>query len=340
MAVELLVLGGTGFAGRALVEEGLSRGWNVSAFNRGLSGSADPRAKQFAGDRLDPTSLAQLSNGAWDLVVDTWSGAPVAVRESTRALADCATRYTYISSESVYAPPPPLGVTELSSTVDASPDLRTGEYAELKRGGELAVLETFGERALLARAGLILGPYENVGRLTWWLTRVAAGGEILAPGPPQLELQYVDVRDLASFVLDASLGGHGGPFNVVSRRGHATMGALLEACLAAVRGDDAHLTWVDPEFVLDGGIEPWTELPIWLPPGHEYAGMHAANVERAHASGLSCRPVGETVADTWAWMSGLDGAPPLRDDIPSPGLERAREGEVLAAWHARARQTR
>ncbi len=331
--LRLLVLGGTGFAGRAIVEEGVWRGWDVSAFNRGRGGWADPRATHVLGDRLEPATLETLRARDWDLVVDTWSGAPAAVRDSARALADRAARYVYISSESVYAPPPPVGVTELSPTVEASPDLRTGDYAELKRGAEMAVLEAFGERALLARAGLILGPYENVGRLPWWLTRLAAGGEILAPGTPQLELQYIDVRDLARFVLDASLNGHSGAFNVVSRRGHANMGSLLEAGLAVAGGDEAHLTWVAPEFVVDSGIEPWTELPIWIPPDHEYAGMHAANVERAHAAGLRCRPVSETVADTWAWMSGRDGPPPLREDLPPPGLEPAQARAVLDAWH-------
>ncbi len=338
MSVTVLVLGGSAFAGRAIVEEAVSRGWDAWVFNRGRSGSSDPRATHVAGDRLDPLALAPVIEREWDLVVDTWSGAPLAVRDSSRALADRAARYVYISSGSVYAPPLPLGVTELSPTVEASPDLRSGDYAECKRGAELAVLEAFGERALLARAGLILGPHENVGRLPWWLTRVAAGGEILAPGPAQLELQYVDVRDLARFVLDASTNGHSsGAFNVVSRRGHATMGSLLEACLSIAGADDAHLTWADPGFVVDAGIEPWTELPIWLPPDHESAGMHAANVERAHAAGLYCRPVRDTVADTRAWMSQMDGSPPLREDRPRPGLDRTRERAALTAWHARAR---
>lgn len=339
VALALLVLGGSQFAGRAVVEEGLSRGWDVVAFNRGLSGLVDPRVEQVVGDRLDPKTLAPLLEREWDLVLDTWSGAPIAVRDSTRALADHAAGYAYISSESVYAPPPPRGVTEGSPTVNAAPDLRDGEYAECKRGAEMAVVEAFGDRALLARAGLILGPYENVGRLPWWLTRIAAGGEVLAPGPPDLGLQHVDVRDLARFVLDAPLAGHSGAFNVVSRRGHASTESLLEACRAVTAGD-VRLTWVDPEFVVGAGIEPWTELPIWLPPDHEYRGMHTANVERAHAAGLRCRPVSETVADTWAWMSAMDGPPALREDRPRPGLDPAREREVLAAWHAQRRPER
>jgi nucleoside-diphosphate-sugar epimerase len=250
-------------------------------------------------------------------------------------LTDRAARYVYISSISVYAPPPPIGAEESAPTVEASPDAEHGDYAEFKRGAELAVMRAFGDRALVARAGLILGPRENVGRLPWWLTRMAAGGEILAPGPPDLELQLIDARDLASFVLDAALTGHSGPFNVVSRRGHATMRSLLEACHAVAGAPDARFTWVDPKAVIAAGIEPWTELPIWLPPDSEFAGLHAANVERAHKAGLQCRPVEQTVQDTWYWLSALDGPPPLRPHLDPPGLDREGERAALDAWHAR-----
>lgn len=252
-------------------------------------------------------------------------------------LARRAARYVYISSGSVYAPPPPLGLDESAPTVAASADAHHGGYPELKRGAEIAITRAFGGRALLARAGLILGPHEDVGRLPWWLGRLAAGGEVLAPGPADLELQYADARDLARFVLDAATAGQGGPFNVASRRGHATMASLLEACRSVAGAADARLTWVDPEAVVEAGIEPWTELPIWLPPDHEYAGMHAANVERAHAAGLRCRPVEQTVVDTWAWLSALGGPAPLRDDLDPPGLDPARERAVLEDWHARGR---
>jgi 2'-hydroxyisoflavone reductase len=167
---------------------------------------------------------------------------------------------------------------------------------------------------------------------------MAAGGEILAPGPPDLELQLIDARDLANFVLDAALAGHAGPFNVVSRRGHATIRSLLETCQAVAGAPDARLTWVDPDAVIAAGIEPWTELPIWLPPDSEFAGMHAANVERALAAGLRCRPAEQTVRDTWSWLSALDGPPPLRSDVSPPGLNRARERAALNAWHARTRE--
>jgi nucleoside-diphosphate-sugar epimerase len=329
VAKSLLVLGGSAFVGRALVSEGLAAGWEVTTFNRGLSGLANDEVPTVNGDRLDPSSLTQLADRDWDLVVDTWSGAPRAVRDSARALRDRVGRYAYISSVSVYPPPPPIGVTESAATVEASADADSGEYAELKRGAELAVERELPGRALLARAGLILGPHENVGRLTWWLARMSRGGEILCPGPPDLEIQYIDARDLARFVLHAGGAGETGPFNVVSRPSHATMGTLLTACYTVAGASDAVLTWVEPDVIAAAGIEPWSELPIWIPPDHEYAGMHAANVERAHEAGLTCRSVQDTVGDTWRWFSPLNSAPPVRADLPTPGLDPARERHAL-----------
>ncbi len=335
MTPTLLVLGGSGFVGRTVVETGLDRQWSVTTYNRGHRPLADPRIEQLIGDRADAAALRPLGDRDWDLVVDTWAGAPCTARAGAAILSERTARYVYVSSASVYEPPPPIGADEETPTVNASAAATSGSYAELKRGSELAIIEAFGDRALLARAGLILGPYENVGRLPWWCHRIAAGGDVLAPGPPELALQYVDARDLARFVLDAAPAGHKGAFNVVSRSGHATMSTLLEACVAAT-GSGARLRWATPELILEAGIEPWSELPIWIPPGHEYAGMHGANVERAHAAGLRCRPVAETVADTWAWMSTLSGPAPLRPELDPPGLDRERERALLAGLTATA----
>lgn len=234
----------------------------------------------------------------------------------------------------MYARPPPAGGDESAATVDASPDAEDGDYARSKRGAELAVEAAFGERALLARAGTILGPHEDVGRLPWWLRRLERGREVLAPGPAELPLQYVDARDLATWLLDAARDGLGGPFNVASRPGHTTMGALLEAC-RSVTGGRARLTWCDPGFVQSAGIAPWSELPLWIPPGDEYSWMLAAGVERAHAAGLRCRPVEETVRDTWEWLVAVGRRPPLRPDRDPPGLDPEKERAALAAWAAR-----
>ncbi|HEV3002371.1 MAG TPA: NAD-dependent epimerase/dehydratase family protein [Solirubrobacteraceae bacterium] len=334
MPMTLLMLGGSSFVGRAIVEDAVRRGFAVTTFNRGTNDWSHPAAEHVRGDRLDPSTFGPFAGRDWDVVADTWSGAPRATRDVARALAGRVGRYVYVSSCSVYAPPPPPGADEGTPTVEASPDAVDGTYPELKRGSELAVLEAFGDRVLLARPGLILGPHEDVGRLPWWLSRVARGGEVLAPEPADLPLQYVDARDFARFVLDAATGGHAGPVNVVSRRGHATMRSLLEACVRAAGAADAHLTWVAPEAIEAAGIEPWSELPIWLPPGHPYAALHDADVERAHSLGLRCRPVEETVADTWAWLSSLDGPAPLRSDLDPPGVDPERERLALAAGRA------
>lgn len=323
-------MGGTEFVGRAVAEEALARGWEVTVFNRGRH-APPPGATALRGDRTADGGLAALKEtaGGWDIVVDTWSGAPAAVRDAAVVLARRAGCYAYVSSRSVYTYPPPAGLDETGPLVDASPDDEAAaDYAGAKRGGEMAVEAAFGDRGLLVRAGLILGPYENIGRLPWWLLRVSRGGEVLAPGPRDLPLQYVDARDLAVWTLEAAGRGLGGPYNLVSPPGHATMGGLLESCVR-VTGSGARLRWTDPGPILAAGVRPWTDLPVWIPPGEFHGAMHRGDVSRAVAAGLRCRPVERTVADTWAWLCALGGEPPLRPDRPRVGLAPGKEAEIL-----------
>lgn len=328
--MRVLVLGGTGFLGTAVVAAALQRGDTVTTFNRGRRDVAPAGARAVVGDRTDPASLAPLARGEWELVVDTWSGAPRAVAASAALLADRAARYAYVSSRSVYQWPIPVGADETAPVVDADPDADRTDYAADKRGGELAALRAFGPgRVLLARAGLILGPREDVGRLPWWLRRVARGGRVLAPGPADLPLQYVDARDLAAFLLEASLSG---AVNSVSPPGQTTMGELLAACLVST-GAAAELAWVSPQFLAQHGVEGWTELPIWVPADDELIGMHSGDASRAVAAGLTCRPVTQTVGDTWTWLRGSDWSP--RVDRPAPGLDPDRERALLTAWDTR-----
>ncbi len=331
--MRLLVLGGTNFVGRAVVADALSRGAQVTVFNRGRS--VPPRGVTLLrGDRDQPGGLAALADGEWDVAVDTWSAAPVAVRDAAQLLKGRVDRYAYISSRSVYAGLGTRFLTEDGPLVDGSADGGADgeevEYGPAKRGGELAAEAAFGDRSLLVRAGLILGPHEDVGRLPWWLRRLARGGPVPAPGPYELDLQYVDARDLARWTLDAVEAGLGGPYNLVSPSGHTTMGELLDTCVR-VTGDVARLHWVAPEAVLAAGVEPWTELPIWLPPGEWHDLLHRGDVSKALAAGLRCRPVAETVADTWAWLSTLDDEPPQRSDRPVVGLSADAEAKLLLA---------
>lgn len=328
--MRLLMLGGTEFVGRAVTETALERGWEVTVFHRGRH-APPPGTAVLHGDRRAGGGPAALARGEWDAVVDTWSGAPSAVRETARLLAegDRAGQYVYVSSRSVYAEPVAAGLDEDGPVVEASAADGETDYARAKRGGELAATEAFGGRALLARPGLILGPGENVGRLPWWLLRTARGGAVPAPGPRGLPIQYIDVRDLAEWTVEAVARGLAGAYNLVSPPGHTTMGELLESCLH-VTGGKAELHWRSPESVLAAGAEPWTGLPVWLPPGADYDHMHRGDVSRALATGLRCRPVGETVADTWAWLQRLGGKPPLRPDRPPVGLDAQTEARLLA----------
>lgn len=328
--VRLLVLGGTGFVGPAIVDDARTRGWAVTVLNRG---GRSPRADAEAvrGDRTADGGLDRVTDRRWDVVVDTWAQAPSIVRDAARLLADRAGRYVYVSSRSVYRWPIPAGADEHHPTVEAAADDGADvDYARAKAGGEVAAVEAFGDRALLARAGLILGPGEDVGRLPWWLRRIARGGRVLAPGRPDDGVQAIDVRDLATFVLDAAERGLRGPYDVVSPVGHATMGDVLGACVD-VTGSDAELVWVDAGPIRAAGVEPWTDLPIWLPPGELRDALHHGDVSKARTAGMRNRPIAETVADTWAWLRTLDAPPTPPRDLPPVGLDPGVEGRLLAS---------
>ncbi|MFI5839227.1 NAD-dependent epimerase/dehydratase family protein [Catenuloplanes sp. NPDC051500] len=322
--MRLLVLGGTEFVGRAVVEAAVARLWDVTVLNRGRARAVPPGVASLQGDRTAPDGLAALSGMSFDVVVDTWSREPAAVTAAASTVS--AGAYAYVSSRSVYTWPSAAGADETAPVVTPSSDV--SDYAGIKRAGELAAIESFGDRALLVRAGLILGPYENIGRLPWWLTRIARGGDVLAPGPASLPLQYVDARDLAEWTLSALEAGRGGPYNMVSPPGHATMSSLLTAAIATT-GSSAVLRWAEPSVITDAGVRPWTDLPIWTPPGEMHDALHASDVSRALATGLRCRPVTETVADTWAWLQSIGGVAPQRDDRPAVGLDPGVEAAIL-----------
>lgn len=324
-ATRVLILGGTEFVGHAFVDEALDRGHDVTLLNRG---SHEPRAgvTTLSGDRTAAGGLDALGTGEWDLVVDTWSWAPKAVTDAAALLSARAEKYVYVSSRSVYDEPGAL-VGEGAPVVEASADdTDFGDYARAKRGGELGAVAGFGDRALLLRAGLVLGPRENIGRLPWWLTRISRGGEVVAPGPADAGIQYIDARDLAAFGLDTAATG---AVDLVSPPDETTMRELLEACIAAT-GSDARLRWIAPEAILTAGVEPWIELPVWLSPGADYEGMHRADVSMAIAAGLRIRPLTDTVADTWAWLQSVGGVAPRRPDRPVVGLPEAKERALLA----------
>lgn len=323
--MDLLVLGGTRFVGRAVMADALQRGWHVTALHRGVTGAVPEGVEVLRLDRTDGAALeAAVHDRTWDFVVDTWSGAPRVVTTAAATLKEQVGRYGYISSTSVYE----WGqhVDESSPVVAGNADADDGEYAAIKRGAELGVLASF-PQALLARPGLILGPYEDIGRLPWWLARIARGGRIVAPGRPQRPLQYVDARDLAAWLLSALEAGVTGAVDAIGPSGFATTADLLRACIEVTQSD-AELVWVDEDDLARAGAEPWTQLPCWVPEHGEFAGFLEADTSRAAATGLTPRPVRDTVADTWGWLQ-RDGWPAQRADRPIHGLPLDLEQELL-----------
>jgi len=313
--LRLLVLGGGAFVGGAVVRAALDRGDDVTTFTRGVRPVA-PGARHVRGDRTVPDDVARLGraapDGGWDAVVDTWAGAPGAVRLSATAVADVAGRYGYVSSRAVYARPLRPGTNEGHPTVRPAADnadLSNAEYGELKRGGELAVVDAFGDRALLARCALIVGPGEHPERLPVWLRRAARGGTLVAPGDPDQPWRLVDVRDLAEWLLAALGPGSAvsGAVNVAAPEGHATTRDVLDAVVDvtaadAVRagGAPARLDWRSWPELEASGVDRWAELPGWVPRSTATEGLISTDVSRAVATGLRCRPVAETVRDLWA----------------------------------------
>ncbi len=325
--MQLLVLGGTRFVGRAVIADALRRRHQVTAVSRGRSGAPPEEVEWIAGDRSDPRLIRRLAGRRWDAVIDTWDGPAEAVVLAASGLATATGWYGYVSSRSVYTWPLPRGADETAPVVEAAPD---GGYPSDKRAAELAILDEFPDRSLLARAGLVLGPYEDTGRLTWWLHRAAVGGSIVAPAPPERIWQCIDARDLAGFLLAAAEATTSGIFNVVCpTSAGVTTRRLLDACLA-VTGSGGDLVWIGAEVLRRAGVSEWDDLPGWMAPDGEGAGMHDCDVSAAVAAGLDCRAIEQTVADTWEWLREVPPSrrPPRRGGIPRRGLSAEQEQAI------------
>ena len=323
--MRLMVLGGTQFVGRALVADALARGHEVTLFNRGRTNpDLFPEVEHLHGDREHDVSA--LEGKSFDAVVDTSGYVPKAVRASAHALRGSAL-YLFVSSVSVYA--------DFSSGRDEdSPTAELGDYSadELRDDyanyGALKVLceqETsavFGSRALLIRPGLIVGPADPTGRFTYWPHRIARGGDVLVPAPPDQTVQFIDARDLAEWLVRLCERGEGGTYNATNTG--VPWAELVETC-RSVAGSNARFVWVPGSFLAEQGVGQWMELPLWLH-DREERGLHWTDVSRAVGAGLTFRPLEETIAATLAGAETTDTA----------GLSPAREAELLAAWERRA----
>jgi 2'-hydroxyisoflavone reductase len=328
--MRLLVLGGTRFLGRAVVDAALACGAEVTTFTRGLSGRPPDGVEALHGDRTAPEDLAVLGGREWDVVVDTSGYVPRVVGESARLLADRAGHYVFVSTLNVYSGWGNEVIHDTSPVHDCPPDAGPddGDYGYLKAGCERAVEQHFPGRCLQARAGLIVGPYDDVGRLPWWVGRIARGGDVLAPGRPDQPMSLVDARDLAAWLVHCGRTGVGGAFAATGPMGLTTFAGLLDVC-RDVTGSDARPVWVPDDQLLEHGVTPWVEMPLWAPVT-EYPHLWDVHTTGAQATGLTCRPVRDTVRDVWTWLREV-GEPEQRSDRPVPGMSPEREQAILAA---------
>jgi 2'-hydroxyisoflavone reductase len=319
--VKLLVLGGTKFLGRAAVEAALARGHEVTLFNRGETNpELFPEAEKLRGDRSG--DLSALEGGEWDAVLDPSGYLPAIVRASAEALSDHAGHYLFISSVSAYASlaGPNDEDGQLAELADMPDDRMLEDYSNygpLKVLCERAVAQAFGDRHAIVRPGLIVGAHDPTGRFTYWPHRVARGGEVLAPAPPDRVVQFIDVRDLGPWLVDLSERRATGTYNATHPG--RSWGEVLETCREVADGDTA-FRWVPDTFLVEHGVGEWMELPMWIQSSDE-AGIHRADVSRALASGLTFRPLEETVRDTLE----------LAETSEAAGLAPEREAELLAA---------
>jgi nucleoside-diphosphate-sugar epimerase len=293
-----------------------------------------PGARALTGDRTDPESLRQLAGTEFDLVFDT-AYYPDRVRATVDLLEPTTRHYAFTSTVNVFPGWPEQADYHAGGTFDGDPDAvgeqvpdglpEGGEYGWRKVGAERAVLRTFGQqRCTILRAGLIVGPYDRVGRLPWWLHRVARGGQVLAPGDPDAELRMIDARDIAEFALQLPAG----TFEVTGPAHQISWGQLTTA-LREVTRSDAEFRWLPDHYLTEAGIEPWTELPLWTPVD-QAPGLFAHDTRAAEAAGLACRPVRDTLRDVWQWMTELPGG--WQPAERTPGLAPDRERELLAGF--------
>lgn len=292
--MELLVLGGTVFLGRHVVNEALARGHKVTIYSRGLHGTPHPEAEHIIGNRADVSPLQQRH---WDAAIDTSGYDPDQVRAS--ASLDVG-HYVFVSSCNAYPDWPEKPVDE------DSPTWQDGEgYGQGKAASERAANEAMNGAFTTVRAGLIVGPHDNVFRLPWWVSRIMEGGRVPAPGSPEQPLQIIDARDLASFLVTLAEQRTAGAFNGTGPIGQTTWGELLGA------GGDAELVWIPDDKLAQAEVAEWTELPMWLPAA-KYEGTWRIDTAKAQAAGLTTRPVTETVRDVRTWLE-QGGAEELDD---------------------------
>lgn len=326
--MKILIIGGTRFLGKHLVEAAQINSHQITLFNRGISNpDLFPEVEKIYGDRLG--DLGGLTGRQWDVAIDTCGYFPRQVKLSTSSLLDSVSHYTFISTISVYKDFSKIGITEEDElAILDEPDTEevTGQtYGGLKATCEQVASTAFPGSVLIIRPGLIVGPFDPTDRFTYWPWRVTHGGKILAPESPNWCTQFIDVRDLAGWTIRMIENQITGIFNATGPEQPLRFGDLLKECDEAT-GAKYSIVWVNHEFLSTNHIEPWSELPLWLP-GEAYAGMDRICIDKALAFGLRFRPLAQTIRDTLEWA---ESRPP--DYTWRAGLTPDREAELIGLW--------
>lgn len=344
--MKILILGGTVFLGRFLAEAASERGHEITLFHRGIHGSdLFPQIERLYGDRRQDLSV--LQNRQWDAVIDTNGYVPSLVRKSASLFSSTVGCYVFISSVSAYADHSVIGIDEDTPVSTISQEqLNEAEnlavptrgiaaqqygpaYGALKALCEQAAEEVMPGRVLSVRPGLIVGPYDYSDRFAYWVARVARGGEVLAPGRNDYQPQFIDVRDLSEWIIRQVETGRTGVYNATGPAHTVTMQQILNEC-KAVSGSDAIFTWVDEAFLLDQQVQPWSQMPLWLPDDPETSGFNAVSSAKAQAAGLTFRSLEDTVYATLAWERTRNA-----DEERRAGLASEDETRILQLWHQR-----
>ncbi|MBE0432939.1 NAD-dependent epimerase/dehydratase family protein [candidate division WOR-3 bacterium] len=323
--MKILIIGGTRFVGRTIVETAVRQGHEITLFNRGKSNpELFPEVEKITGDR--DTDIALLGGRTWDIAVDTCGYAPRIVRKSCEMLGNAVDRYIFISTINVYADYSQPGIDEgsqLATIEDETVEEVTGKtYGPLKALCENVVNQVYPGRSIILRCGLIVGPYDPTDRFTYWPVRVQNGGEVLAPSPPHMQVQFIDARDLADFILHLAENRGAGTFNTTGPAGKLSLEGALRICNAQT-GNKASLTWVSEEFITSKEMD---HIPVWTP--KDWRGIFEVHCSKAISAGLKFRQLKETINDTLAWHATRPAGYELK-----VGLKPDKEKELLKIWH-------
>lgn len=337
--MKILIIGGTKFSGRHLVKAALENNHEVTIFHRGNHPAENHgKVEEILGDRN--FDLDKLAGQTWNAVVDMCGYLPNWVENSTETLKDSVEKYVFISSVSVYDDSAKPNFDESAklnyltseqkekfNKLNPKGDFNAADlgdmYGALKVLCEEEVQKTFTENHLLIRPGLIVGEYDFTDRFTYWVMRVANGGEVFAPGNPDAPVQFIDAKDLAEWIVHLIETGETGIYNAVNKPFEITFGKLLEE-IKNVSGSDAEFTWVSEEFMDENNVAPWSDMPLHLPESLEF--MRTANVDKAFSKGLQIRPLHKTVREILDWRKTVDE--PIK-----AGISVEREKELLRKWH-------